>query len=321
MIGEPREGELGYEDFLASGDGDWEPEDVDERAAAVMCYTSGTTGQPKGVLYSHRALAIHSLAATQSGTLGISEKDTCLPVVPMFHANAWGFPFHSTLVGAKQVFPGPHLDPQSLLDAFEQERVTVTAGVPTIWLGILQLLDANPKGWDLSSVRGMIVGGSAAPRSMIEGFERRHGLKVIHAWGMTEMSPLGTVSELTADLEEADDETRFAYRAKQGAAGAVRRDPRARRGGPRPVGRADDGRARGARRLDRVRLLRRRVAGRPLDGRRLVQDRRHRHDRRARLHRDPGPLEGRDQVRRRVDLVRAHGERADGPSRPWPRRR
>ena len=134
----------------------------------------------------------------------------------MFHANAWGFPFHSTLVGAKQVFPGPHLDPQSLLDAFEQERVTVTAGVPTIWLGILQLLDANPKGWDLSSLRGMIVGGSAAPRSMIEGFERRHGLKVIHAWGMTEMSPLGTVSELTADLEEADDETRFAYRAKQG---------------------------------------------------------------------------------------------------------
>jgi acyl-CoA synthetase (AMP-forming)/AMP-acid ligase II len=134
----------------------------------------------------------------------------------MFHANAWGFPFHNTLVGAKQVFPGPHLDPQSLLEAFEQERVTVTAGVPTIWLGILQLLDANPKGWDLSSLRGMIVGGSAAPRSMIEGFERRHGLKVIHAWGMTEMSPLGTVAELTGDLEDADDDTRFAYRAKQG---------------------------------------------------------------------------------------------------------
>ncbi len=216
VIGEPRDGERGYEEFLATGDEDWEPEDVDERSAAVMCYTSGTTGQPKGVLYSHRALAIHSLAATQAGTLGISERDTCLPVVPMFHANAWGFPFHNTLVGAKQVFPGPHLDPQSLLDALEQERVTVTAGVPTIWLGILQLLDANPKGWDLSSVRGMIVGGSAAPRSMIEGFERRHGLKVIHAWGMTEMSPLGTVAELTADLDDADDETRFAYRAKQG---------------------------------------------------------------------------------------------------------
>src|SRR4026209_1567104 len=106
----------------------------------------------------------------------------------MLHANARCYPFSCTLATAKQVFPGPHLDPQSLLEAFEQERVTVTAGVPTIWLGILQLLDANPRGWALSSLRGMIVGGSAAPRSMIEGFERRHGLKVIHAWGMTEMS-------------------------------------------------------------------------------------------------------------------------------------
>ena len=111
-----------YEELLASGDPNWDYPDVDERSAAVMCYTSGTTGQPKGVLYSHRAIAIHSLAATQSGTLGISEHDTVLPVVPMFHANAWGFPFTCTMVGAKQVFPGPHLDPESLLDAFEQER-------------------------------------------------------------------------------------------------------------------------------------------------------------------------------------------------------
>ena len=205
-----------YEELLASGDPDWDYPDLDERSAAVMCYTSGTTGRPKGVLYSHRAIAVHSLASTQSGTLGISEFDTVLPVVPMFHANAWGFPFTCTLVGAKQVFPGPHLDPESLLDAFERERVTVTGGVPTIWLGMLQLLDADPKRFDLSSLRSMIVGGSAAPRSMIEGFEKRHGLHVTHAWGMTEMSPLGTVSELTSALADATEETQFAYRAKQG---------------------------------------------------------------------------------------------------------
>jgi fatty-acyl-CoA synthase len=205
-----------YEALLAEGDEGFEPADIDEREAAVMCYTSGTTGQPKGVLYSHRALALHSLASTQYGCLGISEADTVLPVVPMFHANAWGFPFTNTLAGAKQVFPGPHLDPESLLDAFEQEQVTFTGGVPTIWLGILQMLDAQPDRWDLSSLRTMVVGGSAAPRSMIEGFQRRHGLHVTHAWGMTEMSPLGTVAELTSDLEREPEDVQFAYRAKQG---------------------------------------------------------------------------------------------------------
>jgi fatty-acyl-CoA synthase len=205
-----------YEELLASGDPGWDYPDVGERDAAVMCYTSGTTGMPKGVLYSHRAIAVHSLASTQSGTLGISERDTVLPVVPMFHANAWGFPFTCTLVGATQVFPGPHLDPESLLDAFERERVTVTGGVPTIWMGILQLLDADPKRFDLSSLRSMIVGGSAAPRALIEGFEQRHGLHVTHAWGMTEMAPLGTVSELTSAFVDAPEDVRFAYRAKQG---------------------------------------------------------------------------------------------------------
>ena len=205
-----------YEELLASGDPDWDYPDLDERSAAVMCYTSGTTGMPKGVLYSHRAIAVHSLASTQSGTLGISETDTVLPVVPMFHANAWGFPFTCTLVGAKQVFPGPHLDPESLLDAFVEEQVTVTGGVPTIWLGILQMLDADPKRYDLSRIRSMIVGGSAAPRALIEGFQKRHGLHVTHAWGMTEMSPLGTVSELTSAFADAPEDVQFAYRAKQG---------------------------------------------------------------------------------------------------------
>lgn len=214
--GEGPEGTMSYEELLASGDDDFEPEDVDERAAAVMCYTSGTTGQPKGVLYSHRAIALHSLASTQSGTLGLNEADTTLPVVPMFHANAWGFPFTCTLIGAKQVFPGPHMDPESLLQALESEEVTVTAGVPTIWMGMLGLLDAQPGKYDLSRVRSMIVGGSAAPRSMIEGFQERHGLHVTHAWGMTEMTPLGTVAELTSELQGESPDVQYAYRAKQG---------------------------------------------------------------------------------------------------------
>ena len=157
-----------------------------------MCFTSGTTGLPKGVVYSHRAIAIHALTA--AWLLGINEGDTVLPVVPMFHANAWCFPFTCTLVGAKQVFPGPHLDPQSLLDAFVEEEVTVSAGVPTIWMGILQALDANPTGWDLSRIRTMTVGGAAPPRAMIEAFGERHGLHITHGWGMTEMCPIGTIS-------------------------------------------------------------------------------------------------------------------------------
>jgi acyl-CoA synthetase (AMP-forming)/AMP-acid ligase II len=211
------DGAIEYEDLLAGAKADeFEYRDIDERAAAAMCYTSGTTGRPKGALYSHRAIALHSLASTQRGTLGLSEADSVLPVVPMFHANAWGFPFTCTLVGAKQVFPGPHLDPASLLEAFVQEEVTVTGGVPTIWLGILQLLDANPGAWDLSKLRSMIVGGSAAPRSLIEGFEQRHGLHVTHAWGMTEMCPLGTVSELSSREQALPESEQFAYRAKQG---------------------------------------------------------------------------------------------------------
>jgi fatty-acyl-CoA synthase len=215
--GDTPAGAIEYEDLLASvSEADVEERDVDERAAAAMCYTSGTTGKPKGVVYSHRAIALHTLAAAMAGVLDISEKDVVLPVVPMFHANAWGFPFTCTLTGAVQVFPGPHLDPQSLLEAFVEEGVTVTAGVPTIWMGILQTLDAQPDAWDLSKLRAMVVGGSAAPRSMIEGFERRHGIKVVHAWGMTETCPLGSVSELTSKERALPEDEQYAYRAKQG---------------------------------------------------------------------------------------------------------
>jgi acyl-CoA synthetase (AMP-forming)/AMP-acid ligase II len=211
------EGAIDYEELLATASvEEFEERDIDERAAAAMCYTSGTTGSPKGVVYSHRAIAVHTLAQLLGNALPLTDSDVVLPVVPMFHANAWGFPFACTLIGAKQVFPGPHLDPQSLLDAFVEHRVTLTAGVPTIWLGILQTLDANPDGWDLSALKAMVVGGSAAPRSMIEAFEKRHGLHVVHAWGMTEMTPLGTVSNLTARELALPEEEQFTYRAKQG---------------------------------------------------------------------------------------------------------
>jgi len=211
------DGAIDFEELLATQNAeDFAYRDIDERAAAAMCYTSGTTGQPKGVVYSHRAIALHSLASTQSSTLGIGETDSVLPVVPMFHANAWGFPFTCTLVGSTQVFPGPHLDPESLLDAFVEHGVTITAGVPTIWSGILQALDANPGGWDLSKLRAMIVGGAAAPQAMIEGFERRHGIHITHAWGMTEMAPMGSISSLSSRELALSEEEQFAYRAKQG---------------------------------------------------------------------------------------------------------
>ena len=200
VIGEGPEGTTSYEELVAGTDDPGDYPELEERDAAAMCYTSGTTGHPKGALYSHRAIFLHTLVATMSGVLSISEADTVLPVVPMFHANAWGFPFSCTMVGAKQVFPGSHLDPPSLLELFQDERVTITGGVPTIWLGILQVLDQQPDAYDLSSLRAMIVGGAAAPRSLIEGFQERHGLSVLHAWGMTEMAPLGTTAQLPPDL-------------------------------------------------------------------------------------------------------------------------
>lgn len=210
------EGMLDYEQLLASADPRaFEYPDMNERQAAAMCYTSGTTGQPKGVLYSHRAIVLHTLGECLVDVLALREADTVLPVVPMFHANAWGLPYSATLIGAKQVFPGPHLDPESLLDLFEREQVTVTGGVPTIWLGIVQMLDAQPDRWKLVPGMRMAVGGSAAPEGMIRAFDR-HNLRVIHAWGMTEMTPVGTVSNLTSDLLDAPTDTQYDFRARQG---------------------------------------------------------------------------------------------------------
>jgi len=210
------DGCLDYEALLGNSTPATDLADPDEQSAAAMCYTTGTTGNPKGVLYSHRALVLHTLGICLADGIALTERDVVTPVVPMFHANAWGLPFACVMVGAKMAMPGPHLDPPSLLDLFQRERVTITAGVPTIWFGVLQLLDANPGQYDISTITRMFVGGSAVPQSLIEAFDRRYGIRIIQGWGMTEMTPLGTLAHVPLAVEGAGDEEIFRYRAKQG---------------------------------------------------------------------------------------------------------
>src|ERR671933_1145835 len=208
-----------YEELLASADPDeWVDPELDEWEAAAMCYTSGTTGRPKGVVYAHRSTILHALGVASISPLGlrVAEEDTLLPVVPMFHANAWGYPYLAALLGCKLVYPGPHLNPESLLEDFVQEKVTWTAGVPTIWLGMLELLDSDPGKWDLSHMKGMLVGGSAVPRAMIAAYKQRHGLSVVQGWGMTETSPVASTTDFLGDLADADEETKFDYVAMAG---------------------------------------------------------------------------------------------------------
>jgi len=208
---------MNYNQLLASADpAEYREADLREDAAAAMCYTSGTTGRPKGVLYSHRAVMLHCVGQGLVDALGISERDTVLPIVPMFHVNAWGIPFSATLLGANQVFPGPYLDPKSVLELLVTERVTLTAGVPTVWLGVLHELDQNPGAHDLHALRCIAIGGSAAPVSLIRAYQERHGIGVLHAWGMTEMTPLGTLCHLPSSLDAAPADEQFRYRAMQG---------------------------------------------------------------------------------------------------------
>jgi fatty-acyl-CoA synthase len=210
--------ELDYEKLLAAEPEEYAFPKLDENAAAMICYTSGTTGNPKGVVYSHRSTVLHTLVSCMTDTIGMREADTMLPVVPMFHAAAWGLPFSAVAAGARIVFPGPHLDPASLLDLMAAEKVTLAAGVPTIWLGILQLLDQSPGKWDLSSVRSMVIGGAAAPPAMIDGFKRRHNIEVTHAWGMTETNPLGTLARQKQALAGRGDAEWLSVRSSQGYA-------------------------------------------------------------------------------------------------------
>jgi fatty-acyl-CoA synthase len=208
------DGYLDYESLIEGAEPmDW-PQ-ADERSAAAMCYTSGTTGRPKGVAYSHRSLVLHSLVAALPDANCLSSRDVLLPVVPMFHANAWGLPYAAAMVGAGLVLPGPKLDPVSVLDLFSAEKVTISAGVPTVWMAVLESLEAEPDRWDVSSLQRLLVGGSAAPKSLIEGLDR-HGLTLVHAWGMTETAPLATVCRLPLELDDAPAEEHYDYRSRQG---------------------------------------------------------------------------------------------------------
>ncbi|HYF63780.1 MAG TPA: AMP-binding protein, partial [Herpetosiphonaceae bacterium] len=177
-------------------------------------YTSGTTGNPKGVLYSHRSTFLHAYGENQAQALGLLPGDVVLPVVPQFHAMAWGLPYAAALAGAELVMPGPHLNGPALAALIEEERVTVPAGVPTVWTDLYQELKANPR--DLTRVRALVVGGSAMPRSLIEAYERDFGVNVLHAWGMTELSPLGTVSILQPQHKELSAAERLDIKATQG---------------------------------------------------------------------------------------------------------
>lgn len=204
-----------YEQLVAEGDETFEfSTDIDENDPAGMCYTSATTGLPKGVVYSHRGIVLHSMAAGLTDTLGISESDRILPVVPMFHANAWGLPFAATWFGSTQVFPGPGMTPQIIAEMLEEYKVTLTAGVPTIWLGLMQVLEAG--NFNMESIRAIVCGGSAAPMEMIRKFEIDYGIPFIHAYGMTETTPLATVSRLKSYQNDLPEAERLELRAKQG---------------------------------------------------------------------------------------------------------
>lgn len=205
---------LCYEELIAGESGDFTWPQLDENLASSLCYTSGTTGNPKGVLYSHRSTLLHALSSALPDVLNLSASDVVLPVVPMFHVNAWGIPYTAPLVGAKLVFPGSGMDGERLCELFETEGVTVSAGVPTVWLGVLQHLRST--GSTLSAVKRMIVGGAACPPALMQNFKDEYGVTVQHAWGMTELSPIGTVNTPKCKHRELNDEERFRLDIKQG---------------------------------------------------------------------------------------------------------
>ncbi|WP_440770479.1 long-chain fatty acid--CoA ligase [Natronorubrum sp. DTA28] len=204
-----------YESLLADHPTEYEWPDIDEDAEYGMCHTSGTTGLPKGVPYTHRAMYLHSVMGGHVDANAIGERDTVLPVVPMFHANGWGIPYGATFVGAKQVFPSVHTDPESIAHLIDEEAVTFSAAVPTIWLEMAEYLDDNPE-VDISNIDRLTVGGSAPPESLIRRYDEEYDAPILQGWGMTETSPLGTLSTLRKEVAELPADEQYEYRAMAG---------------------------------------------------------------------------------------------------------
>ena len=205
---------LCYEELIADKPGTLAWPDFDERTASSLCYTSGTTGNPKGVLYSHRSTMIHTMMSSNGAVIPMDPDTTVLPVVPMFHANAWGLIYAAPICGAKLVLPGAKLDGASIYELLDKEQVTLSAGVPTVWLALLDYCAQNK--FKMSSVKRSLIGGSAVPISMISRFWKEHGVEVVQGWGMTEMSPLGTTTRFNRGERQLSDDERFAITAKQG---------------------------------------------------------------------------------------------------------
>ena len=214
MLQTSLKGAVAYEDWLAEADDDFAWGTFDENTAAGLCYTSGTTGGPKGVLYSHRSNVLHAMACAAPDYMGLSARDTVMPVVPLFHANSWSLAYSAPMTGAKLVMPGAKLDGLSLHQLLEEEGVTFTAAVPTIWLGLLQHLESTAG--TLSTLKRVAIGGSACPRVMIETFERSYGVTVSHGWGMTEMSPVGSMCTVKAAYAGLEGDALYALKTKQG---------------------------------------------------------------------------------------------------------
>jgi fatty-acyl-CoA synthase len=209
------EGSLNYEEILAHAGDDFCYPAIDENDGAAMCYTSGTTGSSKGVVYSHRALVLHSFAELGVDSFAIGHHDTVLPVAPMFHANAWGLPYSCTMAGARLILPGPNVDPESVLDLIGQEHVTIACGVPTVWLSVLAALEKNPGRWQFSWPIRLVCGGSAPPERLMRALDK-HNLHILHLWGMTETTPLATVGKLKRHMGDWSTDQQYEVRAKQG---------------------------------------------------------------------------------------------------------